>query len=58
MIKILVNRIEPSSESIKKRQNFNKILQIHERQRRVFHNPWFYGVVGFSCLLTFALIFT
>jgi hypothetical protein len=51
MIKILVDRPEPDTQSIKKRQDFDKVLKSYEKQRRVFHNPWFFGVVGFSCLL-------
>ncbi|MBM3418499.1 MAG: hypothetical protein FJY17_06225 [Bacteroidetes bacterium] len=55
MIKILVDRKEPDSHSIKNRQDFQKVLKMYEKQIRLFYNPWFYGAVGFSSLLLFLL---
>ena len=56
MIKILVDRPEPDTLSIKKRQDFDKVLKSYDKQRRVFHNPWFFGVVGFSSFVMFLFI--
>jgi hypothetical protein len=56
MIKILVDRQEPNAEIIRSRQDFKGVLKSFERQRKLFHNPWFFGVVGFSCLILSLLV--
>ncbi|MEY3084865.1 MAG: hypothetical protein RL037_1045 [Bacteroidota bacterium] len=56
MIKILVDRQEPNAEIIRSRQDFKGVLKSYERQRKLFHNPWFFGVVGFSCLILSLLV--
>jgi hypothetical protein len=56
MIKILVDRQEPNAEIIRSRQDFKRVLKSYERQRKLFHNPWFFGVVGFSCLILSLLV--
>ncbi len=56
MIKILVDRQEPNAEIIRSRQDFKGVLKSYEQQRKLFHNPWFFGVVGFSCLILSLLV--
>jgi hypothetical protein len=41
MLKILLNRTEPSVDSVKQRQNFNQILAACSYQQQVM-NPWRY----------------
>ena len=52
MIKILVDRVMPTTEDIENRQNFDSILKkavINETKKKL---PWYYGVV---CLASFVL---
>jgi hypothetical protein len=51
MIKILVDRIKPTTEEIKNRQNFDSILikaSVNETKKIL---PWYYGVVGLASFL-------
>lgn len=55
MIKILLNRPEPSVAEVQKRQNFETILAAERYQEKV-QNPWryWYYSMGFlACLLLF-----
>jgi hypothetical protein len=49
MIKILVNRTQPSALDIAKRQDFNNILSALPK-KKIYTSPWFYGAIGFSTL--------
>jgi hypothetical protein len=49
MIKILVNRTQPSALDIAKRQDFNNILSALPK-KKIYTSPWFYGAMGFSSL--------
>jgi len=49
MIKILVNRSQPSKAEIAKRQDFNYILSALPK-KNLLYSPWFYGAMGFSSL--------
>jgi hypothetical protein len=52
MLKILLDRKEPSSTVVRQRQNFNEILAAYNYQQKV-NNPWryFYYPVLTLCLL-------
>ena len=57
MIKILVDRVKPSSDEIKKRQNFEAIFNkaLTNETKKMF--PWYFGVVGLaSFILTIVTI--
>lgn len=56
-IKVIVNRIEPSTEEILKKRNFEEIIQKVNYSKYLLKSPWFYGAIGFSSILGFALIF-
>jgi cytoskeletal protein RodZ len=48
MIKILVDRANPTSEKIKNRQDFDSILKQHKQSIRSTVLPWYFGVVGIA----------
>ena len=48
MIKILVDRANPTSEKIKNRQDFDSILKQHNLSTRRTVLPWYFGVVGIA----------
>jgi len=55
MIKILVDRAKPTIEEIKRRQNFETILNkasINETKKIL---PWYYGAVGLASFI-FAIV--
>ena len=49
MIKILVNRVQPDSVKIEKKQDFDLILKKINQGNDKKSIPWFYGVIGFAC---------
>lgn len=49
MIKILVNRKEPSRQIVASHRDFVSIMNRYHK-RKIYQNPWFYGVVGFSSI--------
>jgi len=51
MIKILVDRVIPTSERIKKRQDFDSILKQHQRSKLSTIVPWYFGAVGFASFI-------
>jgi hypothetical protein len=55
--KINLDRPKISSEEIEKKQDFNKIVKgLIIRKPGIYRNPWFYGFVGASSLITFFAI--
>jgi len=56
MRKILLNRKEPSSSEIKRRQDFDLILKKYNKYKDYWRSPWFYGTVGLSSLISLFLI--
>jgi len=56
MRKILLNRKEPSSSEIKRRQDFDLILSKYKEYKDYWRSPWFYGTVGLSSLISLFLI--
>jgi hypothetical protein len=55
MIKLLIDRQLPSSESIAARRNFNEILQGLPKKKTT-NSPWFYGAIGVSSVLFLILL--
>ncbi|NBU91969.1 MAG: hypothetical protein EBS17_03915 [Flavobacteriia bacterium] len=55
MIKWLIDRSIPSKAAIENRQDFEKILK-QIPSRYTFNSPWFYGAIGFSSILIFAIL--
>lgn len=55
-IKITINRVEPSTQEILKRRNFDEIIRKFNFSRSILRSPWFYGAIGFSGILGFVLI--
>lgn len=51
MIKILVDRAKPTSEDIKKHQNFDLILNKVSASETKKIIPWYFGVVGLASFL-------
>lgn len=51
MIKILVDRIKPTAEEIKSRQNFDFILKKASVNNTKKILPWYYGVVGLASFI-------
>lgn len=49
MIKILVNRNEPTPEQIANRQDFSNVLASLPK-KQIYTSPWFYGAVGLSSI--------
>ncbi len=57
MIKLLIDRQLPSSETIASRRNFNQIL-VGLPKKKTINSPWFYGAIGvFSVLFVILLNF-
>lgn len=54
MIKLLIDRQLPSSETIASRRNFNEILDGLPKKKTI-NSPWFYGAIGFFSVL-FAIL--
>ncbi|MFM7668143.1 MAG: hypothetical protein ACKO7D_08140 [Bacteroidota bacterium] len=56
-IKIIIDGFEPSKDEINSKQNFSKVLKKYQNTKPIiFKNPWFYGIIGLSSLLFFALV--
>ena len=55
MIKLLIDRQLPSSETIATRRNFNEILDALPK-KKTMNSPWFYGAIGFSTVLLLILL--
>ena len=55
MIKFLIDRQLPSSESIATRRNFNEILDALPK-KKTMNSPWFYGAIGFSTVFLLILL--
>lgn len=55
-IKITINRVEPSTQEILKRRNFDEVIRKFNFSRSILRSPWFYGAIGFSGILGFVLI--
>jgi hypothetical protein len=51
MIKILVDRANPTSNKIKNRQDFDSILKQHNQSLRSTVMPWYFGVVGIASFI-------
>jgi cytoskeletal protein RodZ len=51
MIKILVDRANPTSQKIKNRQDFDSILKQHNQSIRSKVLPWYYGAVGLASFI-------
>ncbi len=56
MRKILLNRKEPSSSEIKRRQDFDLILKKYNKYKDYWRSPWFYGTVGLASLLSLLIL--
>ena len=55
MIKLLIDRQLPSSETIAKRRDFNEILDALPK-KKTMNSPWFYGAIGFSTVFLLILL--
>lgn len=51
MIKILVDRAKPTSEEIKKHQDFELILNKASANQTKKIIPWYFGVIGLASFL-------
>jgi hypothetical protein len=55
-IKITINRIDPSSQEILKKRNFDEVIHKFNFSKSILISPWFYGAIGFSVILGFVFV--